>query len=492
MSSDKLTRREALQGLGALAAAIPGFSAFAQDARNQVSSGKRPNVLFIPVDDLNTRIGCYGHPFMKTPNMDKLAGGGVRFDFAYCQYPLCNPTRSSLLTGRRPDTTTILKNEGRFRDALPDVVTLPQHFQRHGYWLARTGKIYHGGLADDAGWDVMEDKVAIPADLRGQARVAAQGGKSDDLEARKPGKKGGKRKPARRGSPLTWAAMDGPDESLADGQIALKAIEFIHKRPTDKPFFIAAGFHKPHLPFVAPLKYFDLYPLDSVRLPEVPKNDWDDLPGAVHGKAWNEGVTDDQARELIRAYQACVSFADAQIGKVLDALEQARLLDNTVIVLWGDHGFHLTEHGLWRKGTLFEESCRAALIVSVPGRKARGGCPRLVEFVDVYPTLAEVCGLPAPEGVEGTSFGPLMDDPKRPWKKAAFTQTTRGRSLRTERWRYSEWAGDAAQAELYDHQTDPREHTNLAKDPKHAHTVKELHELLAKGWRAALPSAPGG
>ncbi len=482
MKGRHMTRREALSTLGALATAgmVSGSQVFAQDQRN-----RRPNVLFLAVDDLNTRIGCYGHAFMKTPHMDNLAAQGVRFERAYCQYPLCNPSRSSLLTGRRPDTTKVLNNEANFRAALPEVTTMPQHFQKNGYWLARTGKIYHGGLADAAGWDVMEDAPKVPRELRARVRVAARGGKEEPEEAEKTGREGLKAR--RQGVPLVWSSVDGPDESQVDAQIALKGIEFIKKRPADKPFFAAVGFHKPHLPFVAPSKYFDLYPMDVIQLPRVPKDDRADLPaGASYGKLWNEGVSDEQAREIIRAYYACTSFVDTLVGRLMTALEEERLLDNTIIVLWGDNGYHLTEHGLWRKGTLFEESCRVPLIVGAPGRKRGAASPRLVEFVDIYQALCELCGLPAPEGAEGTSFAPLLDAPDRPWKKAAFTQITRGRSLRTERWRYSEWGGPE-HAELYDHEPDPNEYTNLAKDPKCAATVKELHELLEKGWRAALP-----
>jgi uncharacterized sulfatase len=478
MSDRKLSRREFLGASGAvgLAFGLAGATAFGQGA-----NAPRPNVLFLVADDLNMRVGCYGYPFMKTPNIDRLAARGVRFDRAYCQYPLCNPSRSSILTGRRPDVTKVLDNSTAFRDALPDVATLAQHFQRQGYWMARAGKIYHGGIEDNAGWDAMADKVVVPPEEKAKARVIAKGGKVEQEEAKKAKGKGAK------GVPLVWQCVDGPDESQMDGQIALKGLEFLRKRPADKPFFIAVGFHKPHLPFVAPSKYFDLYPFDAIQLPKVPRNDRDDVPAAAYGKQWNEGVTDEQARELIRAYYACISFVDAQVGKLLDALEQAKLTENTVVLFWGDNGYHLTEHGLWRKGTLFEESCRVPLIAVAPGRKARDAAsPKLVEFVDMYPTLAELCGLPAPQGLEGTSFAPLMDDPNRPWKKAAFTQVTRGRSMRTERWRYSEWGGPDA-AELYDHQNDPNEYTNLAKDPKCADTVKEMHELLDKGWRSALP-----
>jgi uncharacterized sulfatase len=346
--------------------------------------------------------------------------------------------------------------------------------------MARTGKIYHGGLAEDAGWDLKEDNPSVPPELAAKTRVAAEGGR---LPPPGPVKKG-KRTPA-----MYWRSIDGPDEAQRDGQLAVKAVEFIRKRPKGKPFFMAIGFWKPHAPYIAPSKYFDLYPVDSIQLPKVPRNDWADLPPEAYAglTAWNQDISDEHAREFIRAYYACISFMDAQLGKALNALEEASVLEDTVIVFWGDNGYLLTEHGMWHKNRLFEEACRVPLIATAPGRKARGvGCSRLVEFVDIYPTLAELCGLPAPEGVEGTSFAPLMDDPSRPWKKAAFTQTATGRSVRTQRWRYTEWGGPE-KAELYDHEAEPSEHTNLAKDPKCAATVKELHDLLEKGWRAALP-----
>jgi len=502
--------------------AMPGLAA---EARTTC-----PNVLFVIADDLNVRVGCFGQTFMKTPNLDRIAQRGVRFERAYCQFPLCNPSRSSFLTGRRPDTTKVLDgNKGRFRDALPNVVTLPQHFQNNGYWTARCGKIYHNatGLPEDAGWDMGQDKPPVTDEDRAKVRMAAQGtiirgetfppslgGFYRQLTALE--KQGRKFPP---GEPLTWGMIEGPEESLEDGRIALKAIEFFRQRPAGKPFFLAVGFMKPHVPFFAPAKYFDLYPLDSIALPQVPRDDRDDLPlGALYSakreKAWNGhvpdelwrlGVSDQQAREITRGYYACVSYVDAQIGRLLAALEQASALENTVIVVIGDHGYHLTEHGLWAKNTLFEEACRAPLLVAAPGKKARGAaCARLVEFVDIYPTLAELCGIPVAATLrdaqhsqnpsrsdgttlEGTSLAPLLDDPNRPWKKAAFTQVRNiGRTIRTERWRYTEW-GSSDRAELYDHENDPGEIKNLAGQREHARTASELHALLKKGWRAALP-----
>ncbi|MCX6901588.1 MAG: sulfatase [Verrucomicrobia bacterium] len=490
--------------LNLCAVAMPGLAKEAQPSR--------PNVLFVAADDLNMRLACYGQSFMKTPNLDRLAGRGVRFERAYCQFPLCNPSRSSLLTGRRPDTTKVLDSKTMFREALPKVVTLPQHFQDNGYWTARCGKIYHNapGLPENAGWDMGQDNPPVTDEDRAKVRMTAQGSiirgeifppslggfyrKLTTLE------KQGRTLPP--GEPLTWGMIEGPEESLEDGRIALKAIEFFRQRPAGKPFFLAVGFMKPHVPFFAPSRYFDLYPLDSISLPQVPRDDRDDLPlgapySAKREKAWNGhipdelwrlGVSDQQAREIIRGYYACVSYVDAQVGKLVAALEQAKLLDNTIVVLWGDNGYHLTEHGLWAKNTLFEESCQVPLLVVAPGRKARGvGSSRLVEFVDIYPTLAELCGLPAPEGVEGASFAPLLDDPNRPWKKAAFTQLRNiGYTVRTERWRYTEW-GSSERAELYDHQSDPGEIRNLAGQREHTQTASELHDLLKKGWRAALP-----
>ena len=474
----RMTRRGALQVLGGGAAsAVLAATASRRPAVAQAGRPKKPNVLFIAVDDLNCRLGCYGYPYMKTPSIDRLAKQGVRFDHAHCQFALCNPSRSSLLTGRRPDTTKVLNNSAKFRDALPDVVTLAQHFQQNGYWLARTGKIYHGGIEEPLGWDVMEDNPGVPPELRAKAKMVAEGGK---LEPPAPpaGAPGRAQRAQAGGVPLVWRSMSGPDEAQGDGQIALKGLEFLKQRPKDKPFFIAVGFHKPHLPFVAPSKYFELYDPATIKV-------WSRPPGTPPSR-WNEGVSDDVAQGLIAAYFACISFMDAQVGKLLDALDEAKLADDTLIVFWGDNGYHLTEHGRWRKSTLYEVSARVPLIVAAPGAKSGVACPRLVEFVDIYPSLAELCGLPAPAGVEATSFAPLMSDPQRAWKKAAFTRNSNGHTVRTDRWRYMELLDSSGQ-ELYDEQNDPDELKNLATDPKAAETLKQLQEMLRKGWQAALP-----
>jgi len=476
-----LSRREMLQLLAGV-----GISAVLPARVGLGGAARRPNVLFIAVDDLNTRIGCFGFPEVKTPHLDRLAARGVRFERAYCQVPLCNPCRSSVLTGRRPATTRVLDNSARFREVLPEVVTLPQHFQNQGYWTARVGKIYHGGLAEQAGWDVVR-RAPVPAELRRQVQVVAEGG---NLEAPRARQRGGAQpggKPRRRGSPLAWRVIDGPDEALPDGQITRRALELLRERPADRPFFLAVGYHKPHLPWVAPRKYFDLYSLDAIQLPRVPLRYREWTEANRPRRRWNEGMSEEEVPRLILAYQACTSFLDAQVEGLLDALDEAGVADDTVVILWGDHGFLLGEHGLWRKVHLYEPSARGPIICAAPGRRARGApCRRLVEFVDIYPTLADLCRLPAPEGVEGTSFAPLMDDPHRAWKEAAFTENSRQQSVRTERRRYIQ-GRDGSQAELYDHQSDPGEYVNLADSPDHWPVVAEMKALLEAGWQAAAP-----
>jgi uncharacterized sulfatase len=415
------------------------------------------NVLFVAVDDLNTAIGCYGHPVVKTPNIDRLAARGVRFDHAYCQYPLCNPSRTSLLSGRRPDTTKVYLDGTPARAHLDGVDLLPEHFRRSGYFTAHCGKI--GGAAR---WD-------------------------ESLRSGHNEKEGG--------GPLKveWRATTTKDEDEPDGKTARQVVRLL-EQSKGKPFFVAAGFGKPHLPFVAPKKYFDLYPPEKIVLPQEPPDIRKNVPAAALDRH-KQTLMESQARQATAAYFACVTFMDAQLGVVLDALDRLALWDSTVVVFWSDHGFHLGEHGgLWRKAKLFEECARIPLIVAAPGKSKGAASPRLVELVDLYPTLAELCGLPTPKGLEGTSLVPLLADPTRPWKAAAFTQVAHGRdhdvmgrTVRTERWRYTEWDGGKEGVELYDHDADPREHRNLAADPKHAATVAELKQLLKGGWQKAGP-----
>ena len=444
----------------------------------------RPSVLFITVDDLRSDLGCYGHKVVKSPNIDRLAARGMRFDRAYCQYPVCNPSRTSFLTGLRPDTTKILDNNTPFRKTIPDVVTLPQLFRQSGYAAASFGKIFHRGLTmedlraemdDPQSWDAAHYFQATPLGLTGVGRNLTEG----------------------RVAWCRWLAAEGTDEDQPDGQVAREAVKFL-ERSRGKPFFLAVGFHKPHDPFNAPKKYFDLYPLETLAPPADPRPRPDDPPLAIGGGAWAKEFarfTDRDRREYMRAYYAGISFTDAQVGKLLDALDRFGLAQSTLVVLLGDHGFHLGERGWWNKNTLFELSARAPLIVSEPRTGQRGSSTtRLVELLDLYPTITDHCGLTPPAGLEGKSFRPLLDDPRQPWKQAAYTQVRRGRtdgrSVRTERWRYTEWDGGAQGVELYDHDADPGESRNLAGDPARAVTMGELKRLLGATRAGRSPAAP--
>ena len=479
-----LTRRDVLRAAGAL-----GLSAALQPVLAQAQE-KKNNVLFVTVDDLNTQLGCYGNKIVQSPHIDGLAARGIRFDRAYCQYPICNPTRSSVFTGMRPDTTGVYDNYTDFRDKLPDAVTLPHLFKDNGYTVLKYGKTFHGKYGDKDAWSKWSPKTPFRPTAKPVSRDHADiKGITDPKEI--------KRRKAEW--MYCWKASDNPDELHADGRYARMTVRAMEELK-EKPFFISLGFAKPHVPLVAPKKYFELYDPKDMPLNRGPENDLDDVPKAAGRPNFRKyfqhylhhDMTDDEARQVIAAFYACTTFMDAQLGVVLDALDRLQIADRTLIVFWGDHGWHLGEHWLWAKRTLFEESCRVPLLIAGPG-VARPGtpCESVVECVDLYPTAAEVCGLPRPPGLEGVSLVPLMKDPNRPWKKCAFTQMKRGdtmgTSIRTERYRYTEW-GDKSHAELYDHQTDPHEYTNLAKQPEHAETVDNLHKLLHAGWRAARPS----
>ena len=442
-----------------------------------LAAQRKLNVLFIAVDDLNTRLGCYGDPVVKSPNIDRLAARGVRFDSAYCNYPLCNPSRTSLLSGRRPDTTKIHDNTTQPRTYLGDTVFLPEYFKSHGYFTARVGKIAHGAFEHWVKWDISENARA------GEA-VAARDRTQKDKAGRD--RKGGE------AMKLTWHPTDNPDEVEPDGHTARRIAKIIEEHK-DQPFFVGAGFHKPHLPWVAPKKYFDMYPPAKIKLPYAPANDRDDIPPiALTRTAGDDQMTDADKQQAIAAYHACTTFTDAQIGVLLDTLDRLKLWDSTIVLLFGDHGWHLGEHlGLWRKMTLFEESDHAPLIVVAPGMEKGVASKRLVEFVDIYPTLAELAGLPKPQGLEGLSLTPLLKDHNRPWKSAIYTWVARGKdtlgqTMRTDRYRYTEWGNDQV-IEVYDHDKDPKEFTNLARVPGNEKLVAELRQKMRAGWKASLP-----
>ena len=426
------TRRTFLASLAAQAFAAP--------------SGKRPNVLFLAADDMNTALGCYGHPLVKSPNVDRLAARGVRFDRAYCQFPLCCPTRASLLTGLRPDTTRVLGNNIDFRDFHPNAVTLPQLFKNNGWFSAREGKIFHMNVPHEVGSPRFQDAVSW------NHSVSPPG-----LEQHTPGVG---RKLNAPGTPfgMQWISAASAD-GQADTGAAGHALALLEKHRAD-PFFLAVGFVRPHLPFVAPSRFYDLYPLKSMQPAENPPGDLDDIPAAakaVRPRLWNNmGMDEPRIREALRGYYASTSFMDHQVGRVLDGLEQMGLAGNTIVVFWGDHGWHLGEHTHWQKMTLMEEGAHVPLIIAAPGRKGNGRVSKaLVEFVDVYPTLARLCGLKPPDTLELQSMVRLLNNPERTFKKAAFTQLHYekivGRSIRTARWRYTRWEGEGGGEELYDH-----------------------------------------
>lgn len=455
------------------------------------AASAKPNVLFIAIDDLANSLRCYGNPVVKSPNIDRLAKMGVRFDRAYCQLPLCNPSRASVLSGMRPDAITVYDLDRHFREQVPSVVTMPQLFKQNGWFSARVGKLYHYDVPRGIGTDGLDDKPSWDVVVNPKGRDVA-----DEALITNP-------TPEKAVSAaLSWLRAEGADEEQTDGMIATEAIKLLQQH-RDKPFFLGVGFFRPHTPYVAPKKYFDLYPMSQIQLPKAPANDRDDIPKAAFAHNCpipNYGLPEDTCREALQAYYACVSFVDAQVGRVLDALDRLKLTDNTIIVLWSDHGYHLGEHnGIWQKRCLFEESARAPMIIYAPHAKGNGKpSKQIVEFIDMYPTVADLCGLTAPKTAAGRSLRPLLDNPNRNWKGTAFTQILRpgdghpvvGRSVRTDRWRYSDWGGGKAGEELYDHDSDPFEFTNLANNPKYKSVVEKLRSQLQDKIKAAVPSTP--
>jgi iduronate 2-sulfatase len=461
--SRNLNRRQLLQ----LGAGLPVLL-------NAQSAPKR-NVLFISLDDLNNHLGCYGNPLVKSPNIDGLAHSGVAFDLAYCQFPLCSPSRTSLMTGLRPDSTRVYDLQTHFRVTVPDAIALPQLFKQNGYFTARVGKIYHYGVPGDIGSCGLDDWKSWHQAINPRGRDKDE----ENLLTNYTPRRG-------LGSSLSFLAAEGADEEQTDGIGALETVRLLEKH-RNRPFFIAVGFYRPHCPYVAPKKYFDLYDPDRIRVPRLPtETELKSVPPLAleSTKPWPWfGVSESEAAKSILAYYAAVSFVDAQVGRVVEALDRLGLRENTTVVLWGDNGYHLGEHGLWKKQSLFEGSARVPLIIAGAGVTARGRvCKRTVEFLDIYPTLADLCDLPPPKNLEGASLRPLLADPSSDWKRPAYTQVRRGEvpgySVRTERWRYTEWGGGASGTELYDYENDPEEWKNLAKISEFQPVVTEMSGLL--------------
>lgn len=522
----------------------------------QSSGTSPPNILFIAIDDLRPELGCYGSAIVQSPNLDRLAAEGRRFDRAYCQQAICSPSRASIMTGARPDTIGVVENTAYFRTLNPDIVTLPQHFIANGYEAVYSGKIYHSGMDDEAhSW-------SRPPSRKGLKKLNLIGGYAMP-ESQAIFKANKARILAEVGAENSGGLIHGPafeagaveDEAYVDGSNTSAAIQTLGELVKgDKPWFLALGFHRPHLPFVAPKKYFDLYDPAGIQLTKQIEPPKDGAATGLHasfelrtrdGIPKSGPIDDALSRQLLHAYYACTSYVDAQLGRMLAALDEYGVRDNTIIVVWGDHGWHLGEYGIWGKATNYEIAARVPLIVWTPRMKARGvATSALVELVGIYPTLCDLAGLPKPAHLEGASFAPLLDDPDLPgdgvamsqfpnpalrewaanplspgmrgtffgpliaeveqriiaqqgdaWNRALFENHLMGYALRTDRYRYVEWRDhrdrNAAPVfvELYDHESDPRETVNVEKaNPEVVKTLSaQLRSRLKEG---ATPPKP--
>ena len=432
------------------------------------SAKKRPNVLFMAIDDLNDWTGCLGgHPDVKTPNLDRLASRGVLFTNAHCSAPACNPSRASLMTGILPSTSGVYQNSDPWRRSpvLKNAATIPQHFMAHGYSALGGGKIYHGRFPDPPSWQryFPSQKQNKPPDPAPPNRPINGIPKTSHFD---------------------WGPVDVPDRDMGDSKVATWAAEQLMKKH-DRPFFIACGFYRPHLPWYVPTKYFDMYPPDKITLPNVNDNDLDDVPELGKRMAKPQGdhakvIKHKQWRKAVQGYLASITFVDTCVGRVMDALDKSAYADNTIVVLWSDHGWHLGEKLHWRKFSLWEEATHNVLMAVVPGlTKAHQRCARPVTMLDIYPTLIELCALTPKQELEGKSLVPLLRDPQARWERPALT--THGRnnhSLRSERFRYIRYSDGTE--ELYDHEQDALEWTNLANDPKFAAVKREFAQWLPK------------
>lgn len=445
-----------------------------------------PNVLFIISDDLNCYLGCYGDKKVKTPNIDRLANQGVLFERAYCQFAVCNASRASFMTGLRPDRTGVYDNGTHFRSNVPDAVTLPQHFRNHGYFAARVGKVFHYGVPAQIGTNGKDDPPSWDHRVNPNGRDKAEEAKVFSLI---PGSYGGT---------LSWLSSDGTADEQTDGLIATAAISLLKENGNRaRPLFLAVGFFRPHTPYVAPHRFFDLYPMSKMSPPQFPADDRENMsPLAFFHKPEQDAMTPELQRQARQAYAASISLMDEQVGRLLDALDELKLDDKTVIVFTSDHGYHMGEHHYWQKESLFEESARVPLIMSVPKIQTAGQrCKAICELIDVYPTLADVCGLPKPAGLDGVSLKPQLVAPTSLGKDAAFTQAVRykgrfvnatrkmsrdvhGYSVRTAAFRFTSWDDGKEGEELYDLERDPREMTNVASEADYQAHLVRLRDLV--------------
>jgi len=471
-----LSRRAFLRQAGAALGAVAGLrvaEALAQSIPGSApASGKqRHNVLFLPIDDLNTHLGCYGNKVVQTPNIDKLAAQGVRFTRAYAPYASCLPSRASFMSGWYPERTEVLDFSPKARDGkMKDVVYLGQHFRDNGCFTARLDKVFHIGADDALSWDVTEEPIRDQKPMWTGMEVEALGLKDRVLKDGRYDKVKGEKGP--------YTMLDVEDEVLFDGMKTARAIELLEQSAKDgKPFFLACGYRRPHLPWIAPRKYFGLYPPEKIVLPPPNPNDTERVPEADH-------------REMIAHYYACITYMDAQVGRLLDALDRLKLRDRTIVVLFGDNGYCLGERGMhFGKGNLWERSLWVPLIVSMPGaaRNSRT-CERSVGLIDLYPTLVELCGLPQPKsGLQGRSLAPFLSGDSPTWKDQTISvhplaKGSLGRSVRTDRYRYSE-DGSGTPLELIDYDADPYECKNLANDPQYAELRAKLRAILHEDRR---------
>ncbi len=437
---------------------------------------EKPNVLFLIADDLNTSLSGFGHPQCKTPNLDRLADRGVKFENMHCQYPVCGASRASIMSGLYPYANLTLGNAGTLRGSMPNVVTLSQTFRKRGYYAGRVSKIYHMGIPNEiiAGTAERDDPFSWDEAINIKAPEQHAPGESTNWSPKDKGSQS-----------FTGVMASTGDHEHADGMAADRAIEILD-RVKDKPFFLAVGFVRPHVPLVAPEQYFDRYDRSAMVAPRVPENDLEDVPEMIRGYKANSttyGVTPELHKGLLQAYYASVSYMDAQVGRVLDALEKNGLRDNTIVVFTSDHGYLLGHHHKFQKQHLFEEATRVPFIVSVPWMEEQHGrgTTKITELVDLYPTLAELAGVPAPETLQGKSLKPLLSDVESPaWTKdQAFTVSrSGGESLRTDDWRFTQWGFGDDGKELYDLKNDPGEFTNQAQNPEYADVLKKMQQLL--------------